>query len=168
MTEKKNDESLLDNLKAAGASIGDVVSDFAGRVREDAGDDALLERLKDAAGQARTRLSGANGGEDIKAATADFATSAEGIARELFASLRGAASEVRGSESFTQARGFVSETIGSVRGSVDEAVTKVRKDETDTTVDEAHSDASGRLDNLMENLRGDADIIDGEVIDDGK
>lgn len=158
MNDKKSDDSLLDNLKAAGASIGEVVSDFAGRVREDASEDELLERLKGAVTDTRTRLSGAKGGDDIKAATADFASKAEDIAKELFGSLRGAAAETRGTDSFDKVRGFVSDAVGSVRGSVDEAVAKTRSED-------AKPDAAGNLDNLMDNLRGDADIIDGEVID---
>lgn len=162
MTENKKDESLVDNIKAAGASITEVVSDFAGRLREDSKEAALLERLKMTAGEARARLSNAGGGDDIKAATTEFAASAESIARDLFSALREAASGTRESDAFTQARGFVAETVGTVRGSVDEAVTKVRKDVPETSGEEANAD----LDKLMNNLRGDADIIDGEVVDD--
>lgn len=186
MNEKKNEDSLLNNLKAAGASLGGVVSDFAGRLREDRADktagadeETLVQRLRDAAGEARGRLSGAQGGDDIKNATSDFASEADSIVRELFSSVRTAAGGTRDSEAYTQISGLVSDAIGSVRGSVDEAVTKVRgqKDGEKATADEADADASSRLDSLMNRLRGDADpevrdsgapdIIDGEVVDDG-
>lgn len=187
MNEKKNDDSLLDNLKAAGASIGGVVSDFADRLKEDRTEktsgedqDTLTERLKEAANQARERLSGAKGGEDIKSATSDFASQADSIVRELFGSVRSAAGGTRDSEAYNDISKRVSDAVGSVRGSVDEAVTKVRGEKQDSTIaEEADADASSKLDSLMDRLRGDAnladrqadkdsvdpDIIDGEVID---
>lgn len=187
MNEKKNDDSLLDNLKAAGASIGGVVSDFADRLKEDRTEktsgedqDTLTERLKEAANQARERLSGAKGGEDIKSATSDFASQADSIVRELFGSVRSAAGGTRDSEAYNDISKRVSDAVGSVRGSVDEAVTKVRGEKQDaTSAEEADADASSKLDSLMDRLRGDAnladrqadkdsvdpDIIDGEVID---
>ena len=187
MNEKKNDDSLLDNLKAAGASIGGVVSDFADRLKEDRTEktsgedqDTLTERLKEAANQARERLSGAKGGEDIKSATSDFASQADSIVRELFGSVRSAAGGTRDSEAYNDISKRVSDAVGSVRGSVDEAVTKVRGEKQDSTsAEEADADASSKLDSLMDRLRGDAnladrqadkdsvdpDIIDGEVID---
>lgn len=187
MNEKKNDDSLLDNLKAAGASIGGVVSDFTDRLKEDRTEktsgedqDTLTERLKEAANQARERLSGAKGGEDIKSATSDFASQADSIVRELFGSVRSAAGGTRDSEAYNDISKRVSDAVGSVRGSVDEAVTKVRGEKQDSTsAEEADADASSKLDSLMDRLRGDAnladrqadkdsvdpDIIDGEVID---
>ena len=190
MNEKKNDDSLLDNLKAAGASIGGVVSDFTDRLKEDRTEktsgedqDTLTERLKEAANQARERLSGAKGGEDIKSATSDFASQADSIVRELFGSVRSAAGGTRDSEAYNDISKRVSDAVGSVRGSVDEAVTKVRGEKQSAgqaaSAEEADADASSKLDSLMDRLRGDAnladrqadkdtvdpDIIDGEVID---
>lgn len=181
MAEKK-DDSLLDNLKAAGSSIGGVVSEFTDRFRTDRAEktehlnqDPLLERLKAAAAQARERLSSASGGAEVKAAAGEFAEQAEAIVKDLFGSASAAASGARESDAFAQARGFVGETVSSVRGSVDEAVSKVR----DRGGAEQGEDASARLDDLMARLRGgaqrpdsasspEADIIEGEVISEDK
>lgn len=187
MNEKKNDDSLLDNLKAAGASIGGVASDFMGRLREDRSEktegedqETLLERLKEAAGDTRERLSGARSGDDIKGATSDFASRTDSIMRELFGSVRNAADGARESEAYDRVSSIVADTVGSVRGSVDDAVTKVRGQKADqaddVTADDADADAATRLDALMNRLRGDADpkvkeaggpdIIEGEVVAD--
>lgn len=183
---EKNEDSVLNKVKAAGSSIGDVVSDFADRFRADRvektehlNQEPLAERLKAAASQARERLSSASGGAEIKAAAGDFASQAESIVKDLFGSASAAASGAKESEAFTQARGLVSETVSSVRGSVDEAVAKVRQKGEETPGKESGEDPSARLDALMSRLRGNAetpdsapnddpDIIDGEVISEDK
>lgn len=191
--DNSNRSSLLDSLKSAGSAVGEVISDFSDRLREDRaertaekGQDSLSERLKQAAARARQELSDAQGGSDIRDASGRFAKEAEEIFKEMYGSVSRAADGTRDSEAYDKVRGQVSESVQSVRGSIDDAVAKARertqkKDGAGAAGAGAGADdgadASSRLDDLLGRLRGDADkkqtdspaedtpdIIDGEVV----
>jgi len=145
-----NNNSLLDNLRepfqawvAAGARLGDVVSDFAERYRADrertdlaggahaaasplAGEESTADRFKAAASEARTGLSGAQSTEDYKNVSLAFASRAEDIIRDIAGSVRRAAGETKSSESASEARSAFNNATASVRATFDETVEQAR------------------------------------------
>ncbi|MGP6174776.1 CGLAU_01105 family protein [Corynebacterium sp. A21] len=143
-------DSILANLKetghawlSAGSRLGDVVSDFASRLRETedqpgstgahALHDPVLEkettasRFKAASKEASEKLGGVRNTEDLKAATSGFASHAEDIFRDVAANLRQAATETKDSDSVENARSAFSAAVKSVQGSFDEAVEVVQE-----------------------------------------
>ncbi|WP_027004216.1 CGLAU_01105 family protein [Corynebacterium halotolerans] len=143
-------DSLLDNLREpfqawlnAGSRLGDVVSDFADRFRDDRetsdngsgaharrsavdGEETTLGRFRAASREAREKLSGARSTEELKSATSSFAGHAEDIIRDVAGSARRAADETRHSSSVDEAKDAFSRAVGSVRESFDETVEAVR------------------------------------------
>lgn len=138
-------DSLLDNLREAGQAwlragsrLGDVVSDFTGKVREAGEDnttggahalhDPVLEqestagRFRAATREASLKLGSARSADDLKAATGGFASHAEDILRDVAGNVRRAATETKEGESAEQARAAFATAVKSVRESFDEAV----------------------------------------------
>lgn len=172
-------DSLLDNLREpfqawlnAGSRLGDVVSDFADRFRDDressdrgSGAHALhstvdeqettLGRFRAATHEAREKLGGARSADDLKAATSSFAGHAEDIIRDVAGSARRAAGETRSSNSVEEAKEAFSRAVSSVRSSFDETVEAVRsrRAEGGSDTEDADSliaDLRRRLDDLIE------------------
>jgi len=146
----EENNSLLDNLRepfqawvTAGSRLGDVVSDFAGRFREDREqsdltpgahaihtpveeEDSTLGRLKAATQEARTGLSGASSTDDYRNVSATFASRAEDILRDLAASARRAAAETKDSTAAEEAKSALNTAVGSVRSTFDETVSQAK------------------------------------------
>lgn len=143
-------DSILANLRetghawlSAGSRLGDVVSDFASRLRENddesgaSGAHALHDpvsekentarRFKAATKEASEKLGRVRNTEDLKAATSGFASHAEDIFRDVAANLRHAATETKDSDSVENARSAFSTAVKSVRESFDEAVDTVQE-----------------------------------------
>lgn len=155
----------------AGARLGDVVSDFAGRFRDGsaaepasgahAKPDPVSEerttagRFRVAAGQASDRLRNIRGTDDLKNTTSDFAGHAEDIIRDVAGNVRQAASGTRDSGAATDARAALSDAVASVRDSFDEAVEAVQErrrqaGENNPDADSMIADLRARLDDLIE------------------
>ncbi|MDO5669243.1 MAG: CGLAU_01105 family protein [Corynebacterium sp.] len=190
-----NNNSLLDNLRepfqawvAAGARLGDVVSDFTERYRADrertdapsdvhsvysgeaatAGQESVKQRFATAAQEARTGLSGAQSTEDYKNVSLAFASRAEDIIRDIAGSVRRAAGETKSSESASEARSAFSSATASVRATFEETVEQARARRAAAgTGDEASEqsfidDLRRRLDDLIARA-GDAVDKDAET-----
>lgn len=170
-------DSLLDNLKeagqawvTAGSRLGDVVSDFAGRFRDNPEEEratgahakpdpvsdqaTTAGRFKSAAAEASERLGDVRNTDDLKKATSNFAGHAEDIIRDVAGNARRAAGETRGSESAAEARTAFSTAISSVRDSFDDAVNAVQErrkkaGENSPDADSMIADLRSRLDDLI-------------------
>ncbi|RSZ64378.1 hypothetical protein EAH68_05135 [Corynebacterium hylobatis] len=175
--DHEQNRSMLDNLRepfqawlSAGSRLGDVVSDFAGRFREDrekAGfssgahaqpspvteEDSTTDRFKAAAQEAREGLSAAKNTEDYKRVSAVFAGHAEEIIRDLAGSARRAADQTKDSESAEDARNAFDRAVAAVRETFDETVEQARVRRA-ASGDEQHEQSfidelRGRLDHLI-------------------
>ena len=148
--EHEQNRSVLDNLRepvqawlSAGSRLGDVVSDFAGRFREDreksefssgahaqpnpvAAEDSTTGRFKAAAQEAREGLSAAKSTEDYKRVSAVSAGHAEEIIRDLAGSARRAADQTKESDSAEEARTAFDRAVAAVRETLDETVEQAR------------------------------------------
>lgn len=180
-TDGRDDDkdSLLDNLRepfhawlSAGSRLGDVVSDFADRFRDDreAGDHAAgahaqrsavdeeantLGRFRAASQEAREKFSGARSADDLRAATSSFAGHAEDIIRDVAGSARRAVGETRSSSSVDEAKEAFSQAVSSVRSSFDETVEAVRerRGTSDSGPGSAdHDEAEGLIADLRQRL----------------
>lgn len=180
--------SLLDNLRepfqawvAAGSRLGDVVTDFTGRFREEREDnevatgahakpspiedeDTLLGRFKVASQEARAGFSDADSADDYKTVSATFAGRAEEIIRDLADSARRAADETKDSDTVEDAKEAFNSAVASVRGTFDETVAQVRArsnradaDNEDSVIDDLRS----RLDDLIKRARTATDQVVG-------
>lgn len=171
--------SLLENLRepfqawvSAGSRLGDVVSDFAGRFREDRekgdvshgahamhspveGEETTASRFRAAAQEARAGLSDAKSTEDYKSVSVTFAGRAEEIIRDLAGSARRAADQTKESGAAEDAKSAFDRAVASVRATFDETVEQSRARRTGTgTGDEQHEQSfidelRGRLDDLI-------------------
>lgn len=168
-------DSVFDNLREpfqawlnAGSRLGDVVSDFADRFRDDRdnGDresgaharrsavneeDSTLGRFRAATKEARDKLTDAKGAEGLKDATSDFAGHAEDIIRDVAGSVRRAAGGTKDSDSVEEARAAFSAAVTSVRSSFDETVETLRqrRGDRDEDADSMIADLRKRLDDLI-------------------
>lgn len=143
-------DSIFGNLKetgqawlSAGSRLGDVVSDFTGRFREQEGSttsagahalhdpvlaqESTASRFRAATKEASAKLSSARSAGELKAATGGFASHAEDILRDASTNLRRAAAETKEGESAEQARAAFTTAVKSVRESFDEAVDSVQE-----------------------------------------
>lgn len=189
-TPKDPKYSLLDNLRepfhawvSAGSRLGDVVTDFAGRFREEREDGevssgahaepspieeeaTILGRFKAASQEARTGLSDADSTEDYKTVSATFAGRAEEIIRDLADSARRAAGETKDSDTVEDAKVAFNSAVTSVRETFDETVSQVRSrgnradaDSEDSMIDDLRS----RLDDLINRARTATDRGEGSA-----
>lgn len=175
--DHEQNRSMLDNLRepfqawlSAGSRLGDVVSDFAGRFREDrekaefssgahaqpspvTEEDSTTGRFKAAAQEAREGLSAAKSADDYKRVSAVFAGHAEEIIRDLAGSARRAADQTKGSESAEDARNAFDRAVAAVRETFDETVeqARARRAVSGTEQDEQSfiDELRGRLDDLI-------------------
>lgn len=173
----EQNNSLLDNLRepfhawvAAGSRLGDVVSDFAGRFREDrekadfsAGahaqpnpvdeKESTADRFRAAAQEARAGLSGAKSTDEYKSVSATFAGRAEDIIRDIAGSARRAADQTKDSPAAEDVKGAFERAVAAVRETFDETVEQARTRRADAG-DEAREQSfvdelRGRLDDLI-------------------
>lgn len=168
--------SLMDNLReplkawvAAGSRLGDVVSDFAGRFREDRektdesygahakpgpveGEETAASRFKAAAQEARVGLSSAKSTEDYKTVSVAFAGRAEEIIRDLAGSARRAAEQTKDSPVADDAKNAFDRAIASVRATFDETVEQAR-------VRRAEPGDEKREQSFVDELRGRLDDL---------
>lgn len=175
--DHEQNRSVLDNLRepfqawlSAGSRLGDVVTDFAGRFREDrekaefssgahaqpspvAEEDSTTSRFRVAAQTAREGLSAAKSPEDYKRVSADFAGHAEEIIRDLAGSVRRAADQTKESESAEDARNAFDRAVAAVRETFDETVEQARTRRTSSGDEEREQsfidELRGRLDDLI-------------------
>lgn len=168
-------DSVFDNLREpfqawlnAGSRLGDVVSDFADRFRDDrengdreAGaharhsavneEESTLGRFRAATKEAREKLTDAKGADGLKEATSDFAGHAEDIIRDVAGSVRRAAGGTKDSDAVEEARTAFSAAVSSVRASFDETVEglRQRRGSQDEDADSMIADLRRRLDDLI-------------------
>ncbi|MBX8995864.1 hypothetical protein HCH15_06670 [Corynebacterium testudinoris] len=176
-TPDDKNNSLLDNLRepfqawvTAGSRLGDVVTDFADRFKQDrenadldAGahaehspvDDAesSVGRFKAASQEAREGLSAASSTEDYKKVTATFAGRAEEILRDVAASTRRVAEETKDSAAVTDAKAAFGTAVASVKESFDDAVAQAR----------SRRDASADEESILDDLRSRLDDLIGRA-----
>ena len=174
--DRDDKDSLLDNLREpfqawlnAGSRLGDVVSDFADRFRDDREttdndsgahaqrsavdeEETTLGRFRAASREAREKLSGARSTDDLKSATSSFAGHAEDIIRDVAGSARRAADETRSSSSVDDAKDAFSRAVGSVRESFDETVEAVRARGAESSSGGSGDDADGLIADLRQRL----------------
>ncbi|GAB2502178.1 hypothetical protein CATRI_01460 [Corynebacterium atrinae] len=190
-TPDDKNNSLLDNLRepfqawvTAGSRLGDVVSDFADRFKEDrekADVDDSVGRFKAASQEAREGLSAASSTEDYKKVTAAFAGRAEEILRDVAASTRRVAEDTKDSAAVADAKAAFGSAVSSVKESFDDAVAKARsRRDSDADEESILDDLRSRLDDLIGRAKAAAPesesapaeedaaappMIDGEVVD---
>lgn len=199
MTEpNQNNDSLKDSLKEAGEALlnaggrlGDVLSEFTTRFKDDrdpatpagrtnaAGlpedNETLVDQIKQAAARARASFSEASNADQYKTATASFAGDAENIFRDIAGSVSRAAQGTKDSAEVEDARASFNEAIGQVRETFEQGVRQVRErnnaagdQESEGFIAEMRERLEGLIARASEsvNQKTDeaADIVEGEVV----
>ncbi|AJK67914.1 CGLAU_01105 family protein [Corynebacterium marinum] len=183
--------SLMDNLRepfqawvAAGSRLGDVVSDFADRFREDRdkadhgqgahakpspveGEETTASRFKAAAQEARAGLSDAKSTEDYKTVSAAFAGHAEEIIRDLAASARRAAEQTKDSPVADDAKNAFNRAVASVRATFDETVDQARTRRAETGDEQREQSFIDELRGRLDDLISRAGSLSGQDVKEG-
>lgn len=177
-------DAAADTPSGAHASPDDkIVDDHAG----------LADQLKAAVANARQAYQGAENDRDFGAATSSFAGDVESIFRDFAGSVTRAADSARESDEAEKAKAAFGDAVTEVRETFNAAVSQVRNraDNSDVDVEGTVNDMRARLDEVVNRVAATfgngngkdagvsesakaesdnadaADIIDGDVVDDG-